>query len=239
MKNVLMIISGRSGSSYLRTLINQDSRVLMLGEILVQKSSETQKKIINNFFSGKLVESDKSVHGFKTKLNDVIDQDYLIEQINVHNPVILINRRSNYLKQAISRARMLILLEQTRAKYGEAHHSPQHQQDVVGQIKVDVDWVYRFTQDFESRDQKLASLTDSLNHSLAHKTETVFYEEFADNPQLIISKLSTILEIDLKVKKFDTTLKNTPTDLRKAIANFEELETRLANTKYLPMLYAD
>ncbi len=40
----LMVISGRSGSSYLRELINQDDRILMLGEMLVGKRRSATKK---------------------------------------------------------------------------------------------------------------------------------------------------------------------------------------------------
>ena len=229
----IMLISGRSGSSYLRTLINQDDRALMLGEMLCGKNKSEQQKIIQNFFSNQVGNPNKLVIGFKTKLGDVINQDDFFQELHSHSPIIIINRRKNYVKQAISRARMLILLDQTTKKYGQGHHSPKHQADIVGKINVDVDWVYRFTQDFATRDQQLANLSDKVADST-----TIFYEDFAHNPSIATIKLSEILGMELKVTDFNTTLKNTPADLTKAIANFAELEARLANTKYSPMLYS-
>ena len=229
----IMLISGRSGSSYLRSLINQDDRALMLGEMLTGKDKSEQQKIIQNFWLGQVGNKNKLAIGFKTKLGDIIDQDLFFQQLHLHNPIIIINRRKNYVKQAISRARMLILLDQTTKKYGQGHHSPKHQTDIVGKIHVDVDWVYRFTQDFATRDQQLANLSDKVADAT-----TIFYEDFAHNPAIATSKLSKILGMELDVADFNTTLKNTPADLTKAIANFAELEARLANTKYSPMLYS-
>lgn len=229
----IMMISGRSGSSYLKTLIEQDGRILMRGEILARKQAEAQKKIIADFYSDKIGDLEHSLIGFKTKLNDIIDLNYFRQQIINHQPIIIINRRKNYLRQAISRARMLVLLEKTQAKYGRGHHSPQCQADIIGKIKVDVDWIYRFTLDFANRDRQLEQLALSLPH-----TETIFYEEFAQQPQVAIDRLSQILGIELQVNKLDTTFKNTPTDLTQAIANYDELETKLANTDYLSMLYS-
>ena len=90
-----------------------------------------------------------------------------------------------------------------------------------------------FTQDFATRDQQLANLSDKVADAT-----TIFYEDFAHNPAIATSKLSKILGMELDVADFNTTLKNTPADLTKAIANFAELEARLANTKYSPMLYS-
>ena len=228
----IMIISGRSGSSYLRTLINQDDRVLMLGEMLTGKSDSEQKVIIQDFFT-KQTGNNKLIAGFKTKLNDVIDRDNFMQQLRIYNPVIIINCRRNYLRQAISRARMLVLLEQTKTKYGQEHHSPQSQADIVGRITVDVDWIWRFTTDFAARDAQLEQLSLSLPNA-----ETIFYEDFVHCPQLAVERLSKSLNLQLKVAKFDTTLKNTPVDLTKAIANYAELEKKLANTKYFSLLSA-
>ena len=228
----IVIISGRSGSSYLRTLINQDARVLMLGEMLTRKRDSEQKAIIQDFFTNK-TGNNKLIAGFKTKLNDVIDRDNFIQQIKIYNPIIIINRRKNYLRQAISRARMLVLLEQTKKKYGQGHHSPQSQADIVGQITLDVDWVWRFTTDFAARDVQLEQLSLSLPNA-----ETIFYEDFAHCPHLAVERLSKSLNLELEVANFDTTLKNTPTDLKKAIANYDELEKKLANTKYFSFLSA-
>lgn len=229
----IMLISGRSGSSYLRTLINQDERTLMLGEMLTGKNKSEQQNMIQNFFLDQVDNKKRVVIGFKTKLGDIIDQDFFFQQLQIHKPIMIINRRKNFVKQAISRARMLILLDQTTQKYGQGHHSPKHQSDIVGKINVDVDWVYRFTQDFATRDQQLANLSHK-----APWAETIFYEDFAHDPQIAITKLSQILGLELKVADFNTTLKNTPADLTKAITNFAELEARLVDTKYSPMLYS-
>ena len=237
-KKMLMIISGRSGSSYLRTLMNQDPRVLMMGEMLAKKNQEEQEKIIRRFFDGKIdehnSEKNKLVIGFKTKLTDVLNENNFVQQINCNNTVIIINRRKNYLRQAISRARMLVLIDKTRKKYGESHHSPKYKNDVVDKIKVDVDWIYKFTKDFEARDKQLEKLSKKLDN----KVEIIFYEDFAYDPVIAVNKLSEILELDLKIENFNATYKNTPANLKEAIINYDELKARLENTKYLPMLYA-
>ena len=232
----LMIISGRSGSSYLRALLNQDPRLVMLGEMLVGKQESRQKEIIDNFFQGKMgnydYSADQAAIGFKTKLNDVSDRPNFLGLIKQHKPKIIINRRRNFLRQAISRSRMLVLLDNTLKKYGKEHHSPKHQDDIVAPIEVDVNWIYRTARNFEQRDRELADFANSLNNQV----ETIYYEDFADNPTVAIDLLSETLGIDIKIKDYNITYKNTSNDLRQAISNYAELKRRLENTKYSSML---
>ncbi len=207
----LMIISGRSGSSYLRELINQDDRILMLGEMLVGKDDLQQKKAIQDFFKGNIGNDNylenKAVLGFKTKLNDVIDRPGFLELIKHYQPKIIVNRRRNYLRQAISRERMLVLLKNTREKYGEGHHSPKHRDDIVSPIQVDVDSIYKFTKDFELRDKIIADFCDSLDN----QTENLYYEDFANKPKIAIDSLSHKLKLNINVKNYNITYKNTET----------------------------
>ena len=233
--NFLMLISGRSGSSYLRKLIDQDDRITMLGEMFVGKSDRQQKQIIQNFWQRKMQGKTydlESIIGFKTKINDIKDKTYALEQINQNNPIVIINRRKNYLKQAISRMRMLVLLDNSMAKYGEPHHSPVSREDIVDRIQIDVDTVYKYTRDFEQRDEELVAFANLLKN----RVETIYYEDFELNPHKAIARLSQILGIDIQVKNYNVTYKNTNRDLSKAIDNYSELKARLANTKYMSML---
>lgn len=232
----IIIISGRSGSSYLRDLLNQDPRIFMWGEMLVNKSDRQQKEALQDFFTGKLAQRDglvgKEVLGFKTKLNDVADLKHLQELIERYQPHIIINRRQNHLRQAISRARMLVLLDRTVEKYGKPHHSPRSKADIVDAIEVDVDNICKFTKDFETRDSILAN----FSHAMGNLASTIYYEDFAEHPQVAIDRLSSILNIKIKVENYDITYKNTAQDLRQAISNYDELKTKLENTPYSSML---
>ena len=83
-KLFIIVISGRSGSSYLRELISQDDRVVMVGEMLVGKSKSKQKQIISDFFKrtihGKTY-GQELILGFKTKLTDIVDRSFFLQQI--------------------------------------------------------------------------------------------------------------------------------------------------------------
>lgn len=232
----LMIISGRSGSSYLRALINQDERILMLGEMLARKDNIQQQKTVKDFFEGQVGDNNylnqKAVLGFKTKLNDIQNLPDFLTLINSYNPQVIINRRQNYLRQAISRERMLVLLSQTKEKYGVGHHSPRSRDDIVSPIKVDVDSVYRFTREFEARDKLIADFAEKLNR----KPITLYYEDFAVNPKLAIDNLSEILGLKINVENYNITYKNTANDLREAISNYDELTKRFQDTKYFSLL---
>ena len=235
-KLFLMVVSGRSGSSYLTKLVGRDNRLIMLGEMLVGKTDLQQKQILQDFFQGKM--KNKSYLGkkaaivFKTKLNDIVDRQNFLNLIKQHQPIIIINRRRNFLKQAISRARMLVLLENTAKKYGKRHHSPIDKSDIVPAIRVDPDWIYRTAKNFAQRDRELEKFSQSLNDKVA----TIYYEDFAIEPTIAIKKLSEILEIDINIDNYDVTYKNTSEDLRQAISNYDELKTRLKDTEYLSML---
>ena len=235
-KLFLMVVSGRSGSSYLTKLVDRDNRLVMLGEMLVGKTELQQKQILHDFFQGKLKNESflgkKAAIGFKTKLNDVIDRQNFLNLIKQHQPIIIINRRRNFLKQAISRARMLVLLENTAKKYGKRHHSPVDKSDIVPAIKVDPDWIYRTAKNFAQRDKEL----EKFSHKLNDRVATIYYEDFAVEPTVAIAKLSEILEIDINIDNYDVTYKNTSDDLRQAVSNYDELKARLKNTEYSSML---
>ena len=235
-KLFLMVVSGRSGSSYLTKLVARDNRLIMLGEMLVGKTESQQKQILQDFFQGKMKNKNylgkKAAIGFKTKLNDVVNRNNFLSLIRQHQPIIIINRRRNFLKQAVSRARMLVLLENTANKYGKRHHSPIDKSDIVPPIKVDPDWIYRTTKNFAQRDKELENFSNSLNN----KVTTLYYEDFATEPTIAIKILSEILKIDINIDNYNVTYKNTSDDLRQAVANYDELKTRLKDTEYLSML---
>ena len=235
-KFFIIIISGRSGSSYLRELISQDDRVVMAGEMLASKSDREQKQIISDFFARKIQGEkyrEELILGFKTKLTDISDRTYFLQQINLHQPTIIINRRHNYLKQAISRARMLVLVENTLKKYGKPHHSPRDKSDIVPAIKLDINSIYKSTRDFELRDKEIVNFSNNINMP----STTIYYEDFASTPQVATNKLSSSLGIDLQVDNYQVTYKNTSSNLKQAIKNYDELEARLTNSRFLTMLH--
>ena len=237
-RNLVMVMSGRSGSSYLMKLMNQDDRIYVIGEPLVRRSVEFEKSFLEEFYSGKISDKPKTegreVLGLKTKFRDIGDRNNFILQLKEKEPIIIVNRRRNYVKQAISRERMDILAKNTAEKYGKPDYSPRRREDIVGKLHHDVESLNKWIKEFERRDLELEEFTNSMGNSVA----TIFYEDFLSCPEFAISKLSSLLGFDLQVRNTTFTFKNTPVNLREAVSNYDELEKSLESTKYHEMLYS-
>jgi LPS sulfotransferase NodH len=230
-------MTGRSGSTLIINLLRQDPRIEMLGEIFAYKDSAEQQTLLSGFFDGKLpsgksVSRETRVLGLKTKLADIDDPDHLAAQIKHHRPIVVLNRRHNYLKQAISYARMIALKEQLKTRHGRSYSNARSADDVVGKIEVDASAIQGWCKQFEELDHQLVSFANRL----ALGCTTLSYEEFSSDVDAVARKFERILGFSPCIPNKDVVFKNTPEDLREAITNYEDLATSIKGTKYEALL---
>ncbi len=95
----LILFPGRTGSSWLVDGLARHPRIRAEGEMLVGRSPAEQRSELARLYG----RSRYSAVGFKTKLKDVADLGHLTACIEEHDLVVLLMRRRDLLRLAISR----------------------------------------------------------------------------------------------------------------------------------------
>lgn len=97
----LILFPGRTGSSWLVSALQSHPQVRAEGEILVRQDAKAQQRLIDGLHAKP--PSPGHAAGFKTKLKDVADLDGLRRRI-VETPIaVILMRRSDLIRLAISR----------------------------------------------------------------------------------------------------------------------------------------
>jgi LPS sulfotransferase NodH len=242
----VIIFAGRTGSSHLVSLLNQDPRVLCYPEILVGLNLARQERAVHNVAHGlsqtrpngyriaeeyftpdlatKLEMRPFKAVGFKTKVTDLFHAPALLQHLKWMGFRMIYMRRRNVLKAALSSMNATRLNKKTGA-WNAAKES-----NVQGALNVDL---VKFNQELEHRE-----LVDSLHdwfyaHYQGYK-QTVYYEDMLEDEGDFLSSIFNFLDVPLTMprvlrRRFH---KNTPDHLEGAVRNYQEFKTYFADTPY-------
>lgn len=240
MKYQKFIILGRSrsGSNYLRGLLNSHSQVHVFGEIFQNKDQvgwamadyPQDERTLNEFRNQPLEFLDKRVFhkyprhiravGFKIFYYHARDDRWLPvwEYLRSLEGLKVIHiKRKNILETHLSRQRA-ILTDRWFNLTGEKEQAPS--------VKLDYE---ECLNDFE---QTRRMETETANFFMDHPVLNVYYEELSRETEHIMNDVMDFLNVQREVLKTET-YKQSSQPLSSAIENYAELKSRFQNTPWI------
>lgn len=224
----ILLFQGRSGSTWLISGLGQHPEVFATSdEILIPvqvRGSQAQLATAKEYLRAPIVSRHKA-RGFKTKLTDLLDRHAfsgLVRQLNAS--VVLLSRR-NRIKLVVSWMNGERLYESTgRWTLYDGSSRPR--------IPFVIDEA-----DFQTR---LALVEDQIKemHNYAQQLGVPIYaleyEDLLLDWDGALASVCKFLGVAASLVR-GASIKNTDDDLRRVIANFEDLRDRFAGTKYESM----
>jgi LPS sulfotransferase NodH len=221
-----ILFVGRSGSSYLTSLLDSHPNVRSLYDELTElkdKGAKAQLEWANRALTPPLVGRNGAV-GFKTKPANVLDLDAFSRLLEQNQCRIIELQRRNRIKSVVSHLNGRRLAEAT-GMWGLFNESARPEP-----LHIDPDEFDQVLHHREEVDQALADYVDSLplpKISLA-------YEDMLQDEDRPLQKLFSFLDIPPKTVQ-GISFKITSDNLREAIVNFDELYARYIGTEYEAM----
>lgn len=222
----VVLFEGRSGSTFLKELLDSHSDIAMAGEGLVLLKPEGADRQIEwtrqRFTDPKL--KHLAAIGFKTKLSDVLDRQLFANTLVETSCKIILMERRNVVKQAVSWCNADKLYEKT----GSWNLHNENERPPAGTIDPEL---------FDSRLKILETGSTKLRKFVAGlklPTLTVTYEDLLLHQDATVRHIQDFLGVspgDLSAK----VRKNTCDDLRRVVLNFDELKARYSESKYEQM----
>ena len=236
--NFFLVFEGRAGSGLLRAILNSSPRVVFEAEWMMfnlrkeEDPGPRQVEQIGQFFCEPEYDA-LDAAGFANKLSDIVDPDGFASELVANEAKVISLKRRNIAKQVISSLNAL----RSREITGKVH--AYSQADIVAtSFELDLD---QFDAHLERMIDRAAT-QDRFVQQHHWDSIDVVYED------LIIEKAETIRRIaeflgtsvqDIDLKPGGKPLKQTPTDLRQLLENFDALQTRYAGTRFLGMIEDD
>jgi hypothetical protein len=253
--NFIVIFEGRAGSTYLMDVLNHHPEITARDEILDrayrvlhprEKLTGVQKlyTIARRFQRGKLAEWQlkraKSLYrdrprksrvvGFKTKLRYVVDPLGMKELLETSRIKTIVMDRNNFVQKAVAHIYGQRLYTNTKYKYGERAWNLFDESDRLGPQRIEVEEFDRMLCRVVALHQRLHAYADSLR---VPKLNLEYAELLRDKNGWFRSVFDFLgvepCQLESRV------LQNEPDDLRKALANFEELRAHYVGTVFEPM----
>ena len=209
----LILFPGRTGSSWLVDGLARHPGIRAEGEMLVGRSAVEQRAEIVRLYG----RSRKSAVGFKTKLKDVADPGHLGDCIEEYDLVVLLMRRRDLLRLAISR----INARRLHAATGRWNVRSKDRPVSGGDVSVD------------ELVEALAACRDDvarLDDFVASAGVTPFEIEYADilaGPSEVLERVQEKLGVDPR-RVVSSVAKNTSERLSSAVGNIDALRRELS-----------
>lgn len=225
-KRFVILIQGRSGSSYLVQALNNHTAILCAGEKLKDLKTEGAEKQLQwarKFLSPGLFSRHRAV-GFKTKLSDVLNPAAFGELLQEKQALVISLDRRNRIKMAVSSYRGKLLHEKTgRWQLYAAEDRPPP-------VRIGLEEFQPLLERIERNGQRMESFLQELDLPLLE----LYYEDlFLDQPATF-AKIFAFLGVEEQPVSSNI-IKNTSDDLREAILNFDEVKAHYLGTPYEAM----
>lgn len=235
--NFFLVFEGRAGSGLLRSVLNSSPEVMFEAEWMMFNLREEidparqQNEQVGRFFNDP-VHDNKHCLGFANKLSDIVDPDGFAAALREQDIRVLELKRRNVVKQVVSTLNAL----RTRDITGK-FHAYKKEDIVTAPFEIEV-------AQFDAHLKRLLSRTEALENfvrSSGLPALEIFYEDFVLHREAELLRVTKFL--DLNYKALDLTpagrpLKQTPTDLRDVVSNFNELRAAHLGTPFEAM-FAD
>lgn len=223
----VIFFQGRSGSTYLSEALDSHPDIHCEMERLVglrRSGAEAQMAWIHDFLTGNQY-NDVSAIGFKTKLDDVLDQKGLANLLRGIRARIILLSRLNVVKMVVSWFNSERLYEMTGAwnQYPPA--------SALGAFDIDLEKFDRRLGLVLHGKARLESYVHSLNLPLIQ----VCYEDLLINEHRTLTPVCKFLDVEPLPLRGEC-IKATSDDLRKVITNFDALHRLYQGTHYQQML---
>ena len=216
----IMLMPGRTGSSYLVSCLRKHPQISVEGEQLVAlKSSEEQLRWIERFYGRR--QWRKRACGFKTKLKDVKDLTLFHDTLCAYSTRIVLVLRRDPFRQAVSVLNARRLMD----AYGVWNRDVSLPD--LGPIEVDIERLDAELKEVERRNLEL----DVFSKTLKLSTIKVYYEDLFVPGSSEVWRVQEFLGVVPRELVGDTK-KTTPRDLSKAVANHSAIVAHYKNTPY-------
>lgn len=224
----VILFTGRSGSSYLTSLLDSHPNIICEGEMLAEivhvgEPPEKQLSWSRQFFKATRPREIRSV-GYKTKLSDVVDPGgfwRLLDDLGVRLIHLI---RPNLVKQVVSALNAERLHERT------GQWNIQNEGERLGRLSVDRERFEGLLQNRVAGEKQLAASVAEMGRP----AKQVVYEELLRKPEETLQEVYDFLDVPYRpvVSRFK---KHTPDDLRAVVTNFDELKRHYAGTRFEAM----
>ena len=223
----VILMHGRTGSTYLVNAINSHPDVRARGEKLVSlraEGPEAQFRRIRSLLSPPPLGPWAAI-GFKTKLSDVLDpagfRDILIQS---EAKIILLQRR-NLVKWAVS----FLNFQRVREMSGKGHLYDER--DRLGPLTIgSAGGFSRMLEHIEGKQQAM----ETFMHDLPAPPLRLYYEELLLDPDDVFRRAFEFLRVPNRTVR-GKTIKISGDDLKRSVANFAEIRSHFVGTPYEPM----
>jgi hypothetical protein len=221
------MFTGRTGSSYLISMLVTHPQIAAVGEHLVDfqgEGAEAQIHWAKEFLTPPIIGRHRAI-GFKTKLIDILDPDgfaHLLRQLECN--IVHMNRQ-NRIKAVVSRINSLRLYEAT-----DQWNLFSEEDRLQSRMTIDPEQFESFLQHKEKIDRELEIYVDHMKLP----TLKIYYEDLISDKEGTLENLFSFLGVSSHPVR-SATFKNTKDNLREVIANFDEIRFRYLGTPYEPM----
>lgn len=222
----VILFNTRSGSSYLVSALDSHPAIAAEGEqlaLLRPEGSQAQLAWAERFLKGPAVGRNRAI-GFKTKAYDILDHDGLAGILRRLDVRIIAMHRRNEIKNAVSRLKAQELFQQS-GKWNRDQGI-----EATGPSVVDPDELDKILEHVAIED----GLVTDYVEQVGLPSLRIAYEDLLTQPDAIFRETLSFLGVPHATLTANT-LKNTSDDLREAIANFAEVRSHYAGTRYEPM----
>lgn len=233
--NFFLVFEGRAGSGLLRAILNSSPHVFFEAEWMMfnlrnePDPSRAQNEQVARFFEDPRYR-ELTCLGFDNKLSDLVDSDGFVAALSRHDARIVVLKRRNLAKQVISALNAI----RSRTVTGKVHaYKPE---DILDEpFTLDLD-------KFDAHYRRLVQRTEAIDRFVASRdwaSLELFYEDLVLSREATTRRVAEFLDVPwegIELQPAGRPLKQTPTDLRQVLANFEELRTRYAGTRIEEMV---
>jgi len=220
----VVFFQGRAGSTYIMEALNSHPKIRAEMEITGVKRTQTKeyselRKLLTPPLHGYYAAT-----GFKVKLEDIRYPGSLKKLLKEIKPHIILLLRRNRVKMVISWINSARIAETTR------DWNIYHEKDRLNPVTVDINDFNKVLKHVEKEKRRMESYVKSLKLPVL----TLYYEDLLLNEQETLKRTCSFLGI-VFIQMKGRCLKNTSDNLRKAIANFDELKNNFIGTQYEKM----
>jgi LPS sulfotransferase NodH len=228
----VIIFSGRSGSTHLRSLLNNHPDIFCRDEKFHDKNKNYSSDRVNTIAKelSSVFSSNKNVVGFKFKFPEQHEwypevEDFIQKEEDIK---IIFLYRKNIVKQAISKQNQLIVYKNIKDS-----NILKNQNHIKTSIFLDVNWV---------KDKAELIMRSYAFYYGKYKNSKNFikicYEDLVLNQDKEMERIFNFLNV--KPERVESHFqKITNDDLKNAVSNYEELKNGLNQTKFAQYLYKD
>jgi len=233
--NFFLVFEGRAGSGLLRAILNSSPHVCFEAEWMLfnlrkeEDPGRLQIEQVGRYFDDPRYEQ-FSCLGFANKLSDIVEPDGFAAALATADARILCLKRRNLVKQVVSTLNAL----RTREVTGKSHaYEPE---DIVDQaFEIDL-------AQFDAHLRRLLERTAAQDRFTAQgdwPALELFYEDLVEHREVTVRRVADFLGLARETVQLEARggpLKQTPTDLREVLTNFDALRDRYRATPFLSMI---